>query len=191
MKILKIIGIVLVSLIALFFIVTALLPDDYNVKRSIVINAPVSTVYNEVRYFKNFNNWSPWTKYDSAMVTEVTGTDGEVGAKYSWESKNQNVGSGSLTRIKQEENKLLLSELMIVGFENSSDAGFAFEEVEGGTKVTWFNSGDFPFKYRIFGLMMDKMMGKTFDEGLQKMKTHIESMPAEPAAAVATEVKTE
>ncbi len=181
MKILKIVGIVMVSLIALFFIVTALLPDEYHVKRSIVINAPVSTVYSEVRYFKNFNNWSPWLKYDSAMTVEISGPDGEVGAKYSWKSKNQNVGSGSLTRIKQEENKLLVSELMIEGFENTSEAGFEFEEAEGGTKVTWFNNGDFPFKYRILGLVMDKMMGKTYEEGLQKMKTHIESQAQQPA----------
>src|SRR5690348_16360263 len=109
MIILKIIGIVLLWLIALFLIVSAILPADYKVERSIVIKAPVSTVYEEVRYFKNFNYWSPWYSLDTTATIEITGTDGEVGAKYSWTSKKDDVGSGSMTRVSQEQNKSLVS----------------------------------------------------------------------------------
>lgn len=178
MKALKIIVAIIAVVAVLFFIAAIFLPGTYKVERSIVINAPVSTVYNEMRYFKNFNNWSPWIEHDPNMATSITGTDGEVGAKYGWESKNESVGSGSLTRIIQEENKLLVSELRIADWDGVSKAGYAFEEANGGTKVTWYVEGTLSFFMRPMGLLMDKMMSGDFEKGLQKVKTHVEGLPS-------------
>jgi len=178
MKILKFLSIAIGALVVLFLLASALLPSAYKVERSIIVNAPVSSVYEEMRYFKNFKNWSPWYELDPEATITITGTDGEVGCKYAWSSKKENVGSGSLTRIKQEENKLLVSELYFADFGSTSHAGYRFEPADGGTKVTWFNEGSLPFMMRAMGLMMDGMMGKDFEKGLQKIKTYMEGSPA-------------
>ena len=44
-------------------------------------------------------------------------------------------------------------------------------------KVTWFNQGDLGWNpvSRYFGLLMDKMMGPDFEEGLENLRRKAES----------------
>lgn len=178
MKVLRIIVGIIAVVAVIYFVAAIFLPGTYRVERSIVVNAPVATVYNEMRFFKNFHNWSPWLEHDPGMAITITGTDGEVGAKYAWESANKNVGAGSLTRVQQEENKLLVSELRIADWGGVSKAGYAYEEVTGGTKVTWYLEGTLSFFMRPMGLLMERMTAGDFEKGLQKVKTHIEGLPS-------------
>ncbi len=48
MRILKILGFVILGLIALFLILGLILPKDYEVSRDVVIDAPASFVFNHV-----------------------------------------------------------------------------------------------------------------------------------------------
>jgi effector-binding domain-containing protein len=59
-------------------------------------------------------------------------------------------------------------------------SSFAFTKVPEGTKVVWGMDGDAGMNPmgRFFGAMMDKMMGSTFESGLQSMKEVAEKMPA-------------
>ena len=85
MKFLKILLGLLIALILLVAILGIIAPNNYEVSRDVVINAPKNLVFDQLRTFKNNAEWSPWREMDPEMKTEITGVDGTVGSVYKWE----------------------------------------------------------------------------------------------------------
>lgn len=110
MKVLKKILIVLVILIAIPLIVALFVPNQYTVSVSETINKPSQVVYDYVRILKNQEEYSEWLKPDPNLHPVITGIDGTVGAKQSWDSKNEDVGTGdqTITSLTPERMDMLL-----------------------------------------------------------------------------------
>ncbi|MBK7149452.1 MAG: SRPBCC family protein [Bacteroidetes bacterium] len=163
-------------------------PKNYDIKREITVQAPVEVVFNQISSHANFLAWSPWQELDTAQQVTFEGTDGTVGAKYTWKG-NDEVGEGSMTFTAIEPGKRVEQDLhFIKPFESSSQVYMLTEIVDAGTKVTWGMKGENNFIARIFMTFMggmDGMVGKDFEKGLAKLKTICESAPA----AVSYEVK--
>ena len=66
----KILG-VLAALIVVFVIVVMTRPATFEIKRSLLINAPPDVVYAQVSDFHAWTPWSPWEKVDPAMKRTV------------------------------------------------------------------------------------------------------------------------
>lgn len=166
------------GLILLIVLGGFLISPDVHVERSIVVNAPAEKVFDQVNSFPNWAAWSPWAKMDPNMKHEYTGPESGVGHKDTWTSEEKNVGSGSQEIVTSVPGELMESELDFG--ENGTGKGFFKFETEGeGTKVTWgmeADMGNNPIA-RYMGLMMDKMMGPVFDQGLNDLKAHVESLP--------------
>lgn len=177
MKALKITGIVLAIILAILVTIGLTGPKTYNVHRDIVINAPASAVFNTVSHFENFQKWSPWQHLDPNIKVKLDGTDGTVGAKYSWEG-NDKAGSGAMTITKLETDKTVEQDLHFVKpFESHANTYMNLEPAEGGTKLTWGMKGDMNFMSNIFMLFMggmDKVIGKDYETGLTQLKKLIE-----------------
>ncbi|MFH2004905.1 MAG: SRPBCC family protein, partial [Bacteroidota bacterium] len=95
-----------------------------------------------------------------------------------WDSKNPEVGYGSLTITASDPNKSIA--MMMDFMESGTATGkFKFEKVEGGTNVKWSMETDLGMNLiaKYFGLFMDKMVGPDFEKGLNKLKTVAESTP--------------
>jgi effector-binding domain-containing protein len=180
MKILKIIGVILALLVIALVIVGLVSPKSYEVKRAIVINASADGIFKNISHYSEFPKWSPWQDLDSAMTTAIEGTDGTVGAKYSWKG-NDDVGEGSMTITKLDEGKSIEQALeFIKPFKSSSTIYMILEPSEGGTKVTWGMKGESGFVSRIFLTLMggmDAAIGKDYEKGLAKLKTLCEAAP--------------
>ena len=71
---------ILIGLVLLIFILAMIAPKTYDVFRTIEVARSKSEVYEYLKYLKNQDTWSPWTKKDPDMERKFTGTDGEVGA---------------------------------------------------------------------------------------------------------------
>ena len=176
MKIIKTVLIVFSVLISMVLIVSLFLPSHYKVKRQIIINATMEEVFSQVNDFNKMQNWSPWRDYDPGMTITVEGEIGKAGYKYSWNSSNKEVGSGSLTRVNTQNERMISNELNFVDYQMKSLNVWTFEQMPEGVKVTWGNEGDIPFLGRIFFVMMDpdKMMGPDFEKGLERLKSYCE-----------------
>lgn len=168
MKALKIILFIIGGLLALWGVLGLFAKNNYHIERSMEINAPREIVHEQVSFFKNFINWSPWHVYDPNMKTEISGTDGEPGAVYSW-SGNDKVGIGTQTlkSVKPER----------VDFEVDfgwvpSPAYFQLEERGKKTKVTWAMDMHVPFPWNAFSMLTDvnAFVGKDFENGLTNIK---------------------
>jgi effector-binding domain-containing protein len=178
MKALKIIGIIILVLVALFLIVAAFLPSKLHIEESMVINKPASLIFRQVNSFKNFTKWSPFQEMDPPMVNTFEGPESGVGAKNIWTSKK--TGNGSMTILESKPYSKVISSLDI-GMTGATNY-FDFKEVQGGTNVTW--GVDFPkLSYpaeRYAGLMMPRMMKPVFTKGLENLKKLTEGMPDPP-----------
>ena len=109
MKALKIIGVILLIIMALFLIIALFLPKGVEMKESVVINKPASLIYRQVNNFRNWEPWSPWLEMDKEMVNSYEGPEKGVGAKYSWTSKKS--GNGSMTITESVPYKKVVADL--------------------------------------------------------------------------------
>lgn len=185
MKVLKIIGIVVVVVAVIAAITIALLPAHAHVERSIVIHAAPGQVFEELNSFETFTSWSPWARIDPNTKYEYTGAAAGVGAAMSWTSEHNEVGSGTQTIVEAEENKRIKNEMTFGGFEGKSYAEFNFTPEGENTKVTWTYDSDMSGIAKVFGVMMDGMLGPMMEEGLHSLKQVVESKPAPAKAAAA------
>jgi effector-binding domain-containing protein len=175
---------VLLGLVALYFILCVFGPSRAKVERSIDINASADLIKIKLGDYKFFHeSWSPWTEKDPGMKKTYTGEAGKEGHMIAWESENEEVGKGSMT-YKGTRGDTVMHTLHFDG--HGSDAHIFHVVIANGasSKVSWIMDDETPFVFRAIMLFMnmDKMIGPDFEKGLAKLKTAIESMPAETAA---------
>ena len=83
------------GIILLVLLIHLLTNKELNIEDTIVINQPVEKVFDYIRHIKNQDNYSTWNMMDPDMKKEYSGTDGQVGFVYKWDSsKQKNVGAG-------------------------------------------------------------------------------------------------
>jgi hypothetical protein len=171
MKALKFVGIVLGTLVGLILIVAIVVPNEFKYEKSIVINAPIDSIWANVNSLSALDKWSPWNDHDPMMKKELTGVDGTVGAMQSWESDI--VGSGSQTI--EFINKPALFETELNFYKPQKSHGKAYIKLtpqSSGIKTTWGMTGSMPYPMNIMIAFMDmeKTMGKDWANGLSKLK---------------------
>ena len=135
----------------------------YDIQDSMVIQAPPEVVFNKVNDFKSWEKWGPWKKEDSTITfTYAEKTAGE-GASYSWDGDM----SGSMTTTKVIPNKEIQQDLTLdtPGGERHPKVYWTFEEVEGGTKVTWGMKGE----HTLIDKAYYSLSGMDFDAEMHKM----------------------
>lgn len=189
---LKILGITLVSLIALICIVSAFLSPQSHMERSAVINTPAATIYEQVSSLKNSVKWMPWGMKDPNIKYTYAGPEVGVGAKVDWESKE--VGNGSQWVIETVQDKHVKTGMKFSDFDGTYTSEINLEPVDGGTKVTWTYDGDVTgagmasaTMGKIMGTFIDGMLGADYEKGLSNLKTLAESQQQpNPAPADST-----
>ena len=91
--------------IALIILVIAFLyllsqPGSYEVRRSIAINRNIDEVFNTVRNYQTWQEWSPWMIHEpNAQITFSENCE-QQGGSYEWDGKR--VGAGKLTHLVVE-----------------------------------------------------------------------------------------
>jgi len=178
----------LAALVAILLVVVATRPDTYHVERSTKIEAPADAIFAELNDFHAFPAWSPWQKLDPAMTTTVSTPSAGVGATYAWQG-NKQVGKGKMTLTESQAPTHTKERLeFLEPFPSVADTGFNIKpEGAGAATVTWYLDGKFDFKGKAVSLVMnmDKMMGKSFEEGLANLKRVAETKRAAAPTAAA------
>ncbi len=180
MKALKVIGIILLVIIAALLVIAAVLPKDVTLEESTVIKAPADKIFKQVDDFNIWPAWSPWgNELDSTTKYTYEGAEHGLGAIQKW--KGEKAGEGTQTITAWDENKLIKTEIEFIGM-GSAKSGWTFEESEDGTKVSWsFEMSDLKYPLgRIFGLMGKNSVKKDYIKGLANLKEYVESLPDEP-----------
>lgn len=152
-------------------------PKYYEISREVIIDKPVSEVFNYLKYLKNQDHWSPWKKKDPTMSQEFVGTDGEVGFTARWKG-NSDVGEGEQEITAIVNNKRMDTELRFYKpWKSTSNAFLVVEDLgKMQTKVAWgfFGKNKFPSSIFMLFFNMEKSVGKDFEEGLSNLKLLLE-----------------
>ncbi|MDP4290679.1 MAG: GyrI-like domain-containing protein [Bacteroidota bacterium] len=173
MKILKSIGLGLLILIVLLVVVAYLLPRHVKIERTATIKAAPEIVFGQINVLKNWEQWSPWYKIDPKMKLTYNDIPSGKGASYSWQSKDKNVGNGTLTitRIVPYDTIDLEMNFMEQG---AVLGGYYFKKKADSTvQLAWWMEADMgnnPIG-RWMGLFMNRLVGKDFEKGLDAIKT--------------------
>ncbi len=182
MKAVKIIGIVIGVIIALFLIAIAFTSPKNHIERSIVMNATPQAVFEEINTYRSFSQWMPWYAMDPEEKLSFEGPDNGPGAKVMWDGEK--VGKGAEWIISSEENKHVKNQLEFDNFKGAFYADFDLQPVEGGTKVTWTYDGDYTgtgmtntAKGKFFNWFMGSLIGEQYEKGLQALKRLVEAKP--------------
>lgn len=168
----------IITVVILFLLAVSvglLLPKEYKVKRSIVIQAPVEEVYDNVVDLKAWQQWGVWFTRDPSMEVAFSGPDRAIGMQSQWESETQGDGEMKITEL--EHAKRIEYRLYFPDMDVESKGAFTFSEKADGTHVTWVDSGDVgesPLN-RYFVLIVDDMIGPDFETGLENLKTVTEN----------------
>lgn len=168
---------IVLGLIVLIALLALIAPKSYDVSRSIEIDRPKAEVFENIKYLKKQQEWSPWGKKDPMMDKKFTGVDGEVGAVSYWNG-NKEVGEGEQEITKIIDGERVEGELRFLKpFKSTSDCYLDVAEIDNGkSKVTWGFKGrnKFPMSIMMLFMSMDKAVGKDFEEGLRNLKTIME-----------------
>lgn len=159
------------AVVAIFLVVVSLQAPTYSVERKKTIHAPADVIYPELVDLRRENKWSPWTDLDPNMKQTYSGPEVGVGSVTEWEG-NKDAGKGRMTITDAKENERV--ELKIEFFEPMNDVAksvFALAPAGADTTVSWTMSGDknFVAKAMCMFMDMDKMLGKDFEKGLDRL----------------------
>lgn len=174
MKALKVLGIIILILLSVFFIVPAFLSDSTEVSSSIDIDAKPQVVFRQVNNMKNYIKWSPF-EADTTMINTFEGPEQGVGATRSWDGEK--TGQGTMTIIESEPYEHIVNKLTF-GIEGGGYGNWRFSETNGVTKVVWrIIVNDMKYLERWSGLIMPYAMKPMMADGLKKLKKLSESLP--------------
>jgi len=178
MKIMRRIVYIILILLTITILLSLIVKQKYAVVREIVINKPKTEVFDYIKYLKNQDNYSVWSKMDPNMKKEYKGTDGTVGFISAWDSDSKDVGKGEQEIKNISEGERIDFELRFLEpFKSTDKAYMITEEISADqTKVKWGFNGIMPYPMNIMLLFMnmDKMLGKDLEAGLANLKSVLE-----------------
>lgn len=166
---------IILGLIVALLIISALLPNAFNVEKSTVINKPISAVMSRIANLNDYALWNPWQQSDPTAIKSITGSPGSPGHKYAWEGKK--VGVGALTLNQMDDRNIHFDLEFFKPWKSKAKDNWHFESVGSKeTKVIWQNSGQLPWPIaRLMGPMISKGLNRQFVEGLNNLKKLCES----------------
>jgi hypothetical protein len=173
MKALKIIGFGSAALLALILIAALVVSTEFNYQKSITIDAPIEKVWGNISSLSAMDKWSPWNDHDPKMKKEMSGIDGTVGSKQSWESDVKEVGNGSQTITGLTPPTRLTTDLKFYGEYESEAKAFVQLTAQGNqTVATWGFESEMPYPFNLVKVFVsaESMLGKDFGNGLNKLK---------------------
>jgi len=170
MRLLRKLVMFLLFLIIVLAVISFFLPSKAHVERSMVVDAPQRVVFKEVHELKNWEKWSPFSAADPTLKVAYNGTTVGIGGRYDWTSENSGEGY-----IEIKESNPPNSLKTYVAFEGQGDGygSWRFEPMgDNRTKVTWGFDTEFGLNplQRFMGLMMDRFLGPSYEDGLKRLK---------------------
>ena len=166
---------VLLILLILLAVIGLLLPSSARVERSILIDAPATAVFPHLNGMQAFHAWSPWSDIDPDTQYRFEGPAQGVGSRMIWQSGHDQVGQGSQEITSSLANQRVEMQLEF-GDQGNGTATFLLEPQGAATRVRWQFSTTFGWDLfgRYVGLMLDSMIGVSYDKGLKQLKSKVE-----------------
>jgi len=163
------IGMVLVFIAVVLVAYLVSLDGSYKVDRSIVIKREPQQVFDRVRDFPGWKDWSPWLMHEPDATLEYSEHPDQEGGWYSW--AGELIGAGKLTHGRFDEPSKIDQQIEFTRpFRSVVAVGWRFEPCDDGTRVHWLMTGRMPFLFRFMAAKTQAMIEKDYDLGLALLR---------------------
>lgn len=176
---LKRLGIGLASTAIIFVAIGVLLPNEYVVSRSVVIEAEAEAIHGFVGDLRRWELWGPWYEDDPGLVVAYGKKTNGIGASQSWTGKD---GNGSMEITASSPRRGVRYDLAFNDGAYRSRAAIRYHPGESNTRVSWMMRGrmDTPVLGGYAALLIEPLVGDLFERGLAKLKQTVEAQAVEP-----------
>lgn len=168
-KILTVVGV----LILVVLVVPVFLSAKFSMSRSIEINAPVSLVFTKLTDLNEYVKWNPFPEGDPTNTVEISGAG--VGAFMTWKGEKTGEGKMTITAIEPEQKIAIKMDFYKPVSGEGVVQWITTPKSDTTTEMVWTFAQDLPYFMRYLGLVMNGMMGKHFEKGLESFKTLVEA----------------
>ena len=157
----------------------ASLDGSYEVRRSLLMDVDAQTVFDKVRDFKTWKDWSPWLLHEPETSLTFSENYTQEGGSYSWDGKR--VGAGKLTHKKFAAPQRIDEEIEFIRpFKSVCKVWWEFVEQNGQTEVSWCMQGRMPFLLRFMTIMTSSMIAKDYALGLAMLRGQLDKTAERP-----------
>jgi len=145
---------------------TLLLPRQVQVQRSALIDASPEQVIALAASTDGFQQFNPYLTADPKLQITPFGPSNGIGAGFAFDGKD---GKGTQTISAMSETSVTY--VIDLGPMGQPTQTISATPENGQTRVTWSVDSDMGHNplFRVFGLFMDGMMGRTFETGLDNL----------------------
>lgn len=173
------VAMVLAFLVVVLLVYLATLDGSYKVDRSIVIKVPPQQVFDRVRDFRSWKDWSPWLIHEPDAELEFSEHPDQEGGWYRWDGRV--VGAGTLTHGRIETPSMIDQQIEFIRpFRSVVAVGWRFQPCEEGTRVHWQMNGRMPFLFRFMAARTQAMIEKDYDLGLAMLRGVLDAQAEVP-----------
>jgi len=128
----------IVCVLALCVIVVLLLPSQWSVESSVVINAPPERIHPLVEDLHRWPDWSGPAQADRTLKYEYSGPEKGVGAEQRWSSS---AGRGSMKILSSDPATGIRFESAFLSDEVNGESSLIYAVEDDKTRVTWQGTG--------------------------------------------------
>jgi len=156
------------TMLVLFVSGGLMLSNDYEIRRSLAINAPVEKIHAVIEDLTQWEKWSPWADSIKGMQTKISKAKG-LGATQSWKT---NSSDSSLTITKCDPKQGIRYSVYFDNKRYENKAGFEYQVKEKQTILTWYMKGHVatPVVGGYVAFLTGMMSEDLFDQGLTNIK---------------------
>lgn len=147
---------------------------NFNIERTIEINAPAAKVRSIIQDYHQWEIWSPWLLMEPGVSLEFEGTQATIGHAYSWKGDMVGEGHMQLTELAGNIDKMDLT--FMKPFKSSAKVEFETTEIDpNNTRVAWRMDSSLPFFLFFMVGTMKSMIGMDYERGLKLLKDYAET----------------
>ena len=173
-----VIGVILLA--ALIYL--AALDGDFQVRRSLRIEAPLESTFAAIVDFKTWPEWSPWLMHEAETAIVYSDDYRSEEGFYSWDGKY--VGAGKITHLSIKPGRSIRQQLEFTRpFKTTNQVSWGFEKQDGATLVSWEMSGSMPFLFRYMAKRTEQMIGRDYELGLALLGGYLNARMPHPQLA--------
>ncbi|MCU7929508.1 MAG: SRPBCC family protein [Candidatus Thiodiazotropha sp. (ex Codakia rugifera)] len=167
--------IVIAVILAIPLLYLATLDGRFTVRRSLEIGASRKIVFDKVRNFRSWPDWSPWLMHEPDTTLVYSDTPDQEGGWYTWDGRI--VGAGKLMHQKFTGEERIEQQIAFKRpFKSVSKVWWEFETKDDGTTlVHWNMAGKMPFLFRFMAKKMPAYISKDYDTGLYMLRGELET----------------
>ncbi len=159
----------LAALVAAALIYLATLQGEYEVCRSLPMDVDRQRVFDKIRDFRTWKDWSPWLMHEPDTLLEFSDGAEREGGFHTWDGKR--VGAGKLTHTRFDEPRRIEQRIEFTRpFKAVSGVWWDLSERDGQTVVSWCMRGRMPFLLRFMTATTRQMIEKDYELGLAMLR---------------------